>query len=376
MPLPLTPDFHYLFESLPGLYMILKNDSTIVAATNSYLKATLTQREEIMGKNVFEVFPENPDDLAANSANSLRASLTKVLEEKKPHAMPTLKYDIKGQDGSYEVRHWQVVNTPLFNENKEVGWIINQVEDVTNIVKSKQEELKQKQLIQESKKMNIQLRQLSEHLQNMQEDERANIARMIQNDLGQQMKEMKMNISWLARKLNGQDDSFRQKMEDLLPMLDKSIEITRKIATELRPGLLDNMGLLAAIEWYLKEFEKKTGIFTTYISTITEPFLPGLVKTSLFRIVQESLTNVSSHAMARSVVVNVELEGIELVLTIQDNGIGFNKNETAGKKALGILGMKERAAVMGATYDIDSTPGNGSKVVVKVTTDWEEQPLD
>lgn len=364
---PLTPDFQLLFESLPGFYLILQpEDFIIVAVSDAYLRATMTQREAILGKPLFEVFPDNPDDVSADGVSNLRASLLKVLEKERPNAMPIQKYDIRRPDGSFEERHWKPVNTPVLNKDKKVYLIIHQVEDVTDMVRIKQEELRQKQLAKEGEEISIQLRELTGHQQNLQEDERANIARMIQNELGQQMKEMKMNVSWLSRNLeeNGYEGGLRKKIEELVPTLDKSIETIRRIATELRPSLLDNMGLLAVIEWYLKEFEKRTGIFTTFIGTIPEPLLPSIVKTSLFRIVQESLTNVGNHSMARSVVVTLDQKEAELILSIQDNGIGFNIHEMSGKKALGILGMKERAAMMGASYTIDSKPGSGSTVTI------------
>ncbi len=125
-------DFHKLFEALPGLYLILAPDLTIVAATDAYLAATLTVREETIGKNVFEVFPDNPDDPgAAKGSSSLRASLNSVLEAKQPHTMGVLKYDIRGADGIFEERYWMPVNSPYFNDNNELLYIINQVEDVT-----------------------------------------------------------------------------------------------------------------------------------------------------------------------------------------------------------------------------------------------------
>jgi PAS domain S-box-containing protein len=194
------PDFKKIFESAPGLYLILLPDLTIVAVSNSYANATMTKREEILGKGLFEVFPDNPDDVGATGVSNLRASLNIVKKEKKAHTMAIQKYDIRRPDGTFEERHWSPLNTAVLDENNEVIYIIHRVEDVTEMVKIKELEKQQKQKIKESTELIEQMRQLSEHLQNIREEERANIAREIHDELGQQMTAMKMDISWLLKK--------------------------------------------------------------------------------------------------------------------------------------------------------------------------------
>ena len=207
---------------------------------------------------------------------------------------------------------------------------------------------------------------LSEHLQNVKEEERTQIAREIHDELGQQLTVMKMDISWLAEKLGNQDNAVVQRMTDLNAMLDTTVSTVRRIAYELRPSILDDMGLAAAIEWQLSEFKKKSGVKTEFKHNQKELPLPENVKIGLFRIVQESLTNVSRYANAGKVMVSLQQNEKLLVLSIIDNGTGFDKETIAVKKTLGILGMKERTVMMGGNYEIDSTPGKGTTVSVTV----------
>ena len=138
----MTPDFQLLFESAPGLYLVLAPDLSIVAVSNAYLRATLTRRSDIMGRHLFEVFPDNPDDPAATGVSNLRASLERVLREKVADTMAVQKYDIRrpeSEGGGFEERFWSPVNTPVLDAGGQMRYIIHRVEDVTEFVRLKQE---------------------------------------------------------------------------------------------------------------------------------------------------------------------------------------------------------------------------------------------
>ncbi|MDB5284609.1 MAG: sensor histidine kinase [Bacteroidota bacterium] len=130
-------DFQSLFESAPGLYLILLPDLTIVAVSDAYLNATMTIRKEIIGRGIFDVFPDNPDDPNATGESNSGASLNSVLQFKKPHTMAIQKYDIRRPDGTFEERYWSPLNTPVLDEEKNVKYIIHCVVDVTQQEKSK-----------------------------------------------------------------------------------------------------------------------------------------------------------------------------------------------------------------------------------------------
>ena len=133
------PDFETLFESAPGLFLVLKRDFTIVAVSDAYLRATLTRREDILGRGIFEVFPDNPDDPHATGVRNLSASLNRVLKNGVADTMPVQKYDIRRPEeegGGFEERYWSPLNSPVFGRNKQLEYIIHRVEDVTEFVRS------------------------------------------------------------------------------------------------------------------------------------------------------------------------------------------------------------------------------------------------
>lgn len=213
---------------------------------------------------------------------------------------------------------------------------------------------------------NKQLRLLSGYMEKIREEERTHMAREIHDELGQQLTIMKMDIEWLADNAGKLNETTRKRSKELIEMMDKTITTVRQLAHELRPSMLDDMGLGAALEWHLSEFEKRSGVKTRLLKPEKEPDLPDAIKTGLFRIVQESLTNVGRYARAKNVTVLMQPEEKELVLTIKDDGIGFDKEKVAAKKTLGILGMQERTSIMEGTYEINSTPGKGTVVTVRV----------
>ena len=146
------PDFRALFESAPGLYLVLTPGLTIVAVSDAYLKATMTRREDIVGRGLFDVFPDNPDDPAATGVATLRASLERVLCERRPDAMAVQKYDIRrpeAEGGGFEERHWSPVNSPVFGPGGEIAYIIHRVEDVTEFVRLRQRGTEQQELARE-----------------------------------------------------------------------------------------------------------------------------------------------------------------------------------------------------------------------------------
>ncbi|MGH7682543.1 MAG: PAS domain-containing sensor histidine kinase, partial [Candidatus Eiseniibacteriota bacterium] len=149
-----APDFRILFESAPGLYLVLTPDFTIVAVSNAYLGATMTKREEILGRNLFEVFPDNPEDPNATGAANLRASLDRVVQHRRPDAMAVQKYDIRRPDsegGGFEERFWSPMNSPALRPDGSLAYIIHRVEDVTEFVRLKQRGTEQDRVTEELK---------------------------------------------------------------------------------------------------------------------------------------------------------------------------------------------------------------------------------
>jgi PAS domain S-box-containing protein len=209
------------------------------------------------------------------------------------------------------------------------------------------------------------IRELTEHLQNIREQERAHMAREIHDELGQLLTVLKMDVSWLKKRVTTTEPAIKEKFTELLEMLDTTVKTVRRIASELRPTLLDDLGLVAAMEWHLEEFEKRSGIAKEFNTSVTEVSIDDSMKIGLFRILQESLTNVARHSQAQKVNVGLEKNNGHIILKITDNGKGFDTSRTT-RKTLGLLGMKERTEMMGGEYQITSKPGEGTVVEIKV----------
>ena len=177
MDISVVPDFRKLFESVPALYLVLTRDLIVVAASDAYLRATMTDRQEIMGRHLFEVFPDNPEDPGATGVSNLLASLDRVLRFARPDAMAVQKYDVRRPDGSFEERYWSPLNTPLLNQFGEVEWIIHRVEDVTEFVRLQSEKAERDISAQEQHHIIGQLRAANEELARSQEALRQSDAR-------------------------------------------------------------------------------------------------------------------------------------------------------------------------------------------------------
>lgn len=219
------------------------------------------------------------------------------------------------------------------------------------------------------------IRELTGHIQNIREEERSHIAREIHDELGQQLTVLKMDVSWLNKKVGQGDTVVAGKLKSLAEMIDGTVKTVRRISSELRPSLLDDLGLVAAIDWHLKEFGRRSGIETLFNEPEYDLHIPEKFKTGLYRIFQEALTNVARHSGASSVKVILEEKDDNLVLCIEDNGKGFDMQKTKGRRTLGILGMKERSMMMGGFYEISSQPGQGTIITISVPvkTTFNEQ---
>jgi PAS domain S-box-containing protein len=210
------------------------------------------------------------------------------------------------------------------------------------------------------------VRRLASHLEKVREEERIAIAREIHDELGQQLTVLKMDISWLNKNLSFTEERQTIRMRELLETIDSTIKSVRRISSELRPSVLDDLGLIAAFEWQLRDFEKRSGIKTKLFSDINELDLDINAKTALFRILQESLTNVARHAQASEVITCLKKHDDNLLITIKDNGKGFVLSTIGNKKTLGILGIKERIAIIDGTYNIQSSLGEGTTIEIQV----------
>lgn len=211
-----------------------------------------------------------------------------------------------------------------------------------------------------------QLQALAANLELAREEERMRIARELHDQLGQALTAMKFDLAWLTDRLVQKDATLAQKSKTVTAQMDTMIKTVRRISTELRPGMLDDLGLAASIEWQARDFEKRTGIVCTVSIPVEDLSLARSQSVALFRIFQESLTNITRHANAQRIEVNLGATPESVTLQIHDNGRGIKAQEIAGLQSLGLLGMRERAKRLGGTFDIQGLPGNGTIVMVSI----------
>jgi len=210
------------------------------------------------------------------------------------------------------------------------------------------------------------LRALAVRLQATREEERTRIAREIHDELGQALTALKLDLRWIESRLPTTNTGPLKVGEvSLTQRIDQTMEIVRRIATELRPSVLDQLGLEAAIEWLVREASKRTGIeITLQADEFTR--LPDHIASHAFRIIQEALTNVTRHSRASKVDVTVRHTGNAILLGVEDNGVGFQPQSLSGIRSLGLVGMRERAMACGGTLMVRGEPGEGTAIVVAI----------
>jgi len=236
------------------------------------------------------------------------------------------------------------------------AYAVGMVEDITE----------RKRATEELHRSLDQLHALAARLQSVREEERTTVAREIHDELGQAMTAIRLDLAALRRELPPDGKGAALRIERLLKLADETIQSVRRIATELRPGVLDDLGLAAAVEWAAEEFQTRTGMECHVSLPDSEISLDPERATALFRIFQETLTNVARHAHATEVKVRLARSNGDLFLEVHDNGKGISEGELSESQSLGILGMRERALVLGGELTITGAPGKGTTVNVRI----------
>ncbi len=208
------------------------------------------------------------------------------------------------------------------------------------------------------------LQQFSNHLQNVLEEERKKISREIHDELGQALTGLKMDLRFIKKKLLPEQDSISQRIDTSMQLIDNTIATMRRISTDLRPGILDDLGLIPAVDWLVNNFQNRTGIEAELLVEPADLEAPKEMHISLYRIVQEALTNVMRHAQASQVKIKIQGRSDQIVIEVHDNGRGFDPLTLGRSKSLGLTGIRERAALIGANAEVIGSPGTGTVVIV------------
>jgi signal transduction histidine kinase len=246
---------------------------------------------------------------------------------------------------------------------------------VNRALREAQERTEHRRAAEQLRESHEQLRALSVYLQSVREEERTRIAREVHDELGQALTGCKLDVSWIASRLPREHKPLVEKAKALLIHIDATIQTVRRIASELRPGVLDHLGLVAALEWQANEFQTRTGIKCEVHTQLREAALDQNLSTTFFRIFQETLTNVIRHARATEVIVHLKQTDARFILEVNDNGRGISEPEIANPKSMGLLGMRERAVLLGGSFHIRPIPG-GKGTRVKVTIPLPRRPRD
>lgn len=304
--------------------------------------------DEIIGKNDIELLsPDHTAQMQAIDRQVLTTGETQTYE---------LAITNSGQ-----MRAFLFTKAPYRNHRGEIIGLVGVGHDIT-------EHQRAAENLENSR---AELRALSARLQSIREDERMRIAREIHDELGQVLTGLKIDVVSLAKKLSdinakAEFGQLMEKTQSIANLINSAILTVRKISTELRPGLLDALGLIAAIEWQAKEFEKRTGIKCRLKLPPDSVVLDQNRSIAIFRIFQEIMTNVARHSLATEVSINIEDREDYLHLEARDNGRGIRASEFSNPKSLGLLGMRERALLLGGEVSIRGVQGKGTTVLLRV----------
>jgi PAS domain S-box-containing protein len=209
------------------------------------------------------------------------------------------------------------------------------------------------------------LRDLTARLQLVREEERTDIAREVHDELGQALTGLKIDLAWLKPRLADRP-ALAERVQSIIVRIDGAMDTVRRIATDLRPSVLDDLGLVAAVEWQTQEFERSTGITAQLEVQATYPELDDICATTAFRILQETLTNVARHAHATRVKIALQVSAEELTLEVRDNGRGISKSDLLSSTSLGLIGSRERAIACGGKLVIRGIRDQGTVALLRI----------
>ena len=305
--------------------------------------------EEALGKHISFVYPvEDREFLEREVIGAVKAKGTHQVE-------------VRRRTKSGEVRFAQLSLTLLRDDTNAPIGIIGYSMDITDRKRVKEALMNSRN----------QLEALAVRLELVREEERTRIALEVHDVLGQALTALKLDVSWVSKRITestepAQFAALLARLASALDLLDSTIQSVRDIATTLRPGVLDQLGLGAAVEWQAREFHNRTGISCETTIWPDRIVVGPEQSTALFRILQEILTNVARHAKATNVYIRLEQSGEHVSLQVRDNGRGITDVEQSAPKAFGLLGMRLRVQQQGGVFDIQGTSGTGTMVTVKI----------
>ncbi|HJW04309.1 MAG TPA: PAS domain S-box protein [Azospira sp.] len=313
---------------------------------------------ELIGKSIHEAIHRTSPDGPALPLEQCCSH--QALQDGKPHRNDDDLFLCK--DGT--VVPVSYVGTPLIEDGKIVG-AVAAIQDMTAQKLARQE-------LQEARQRS---QTLSAHLQSVREDERTHIARELHDQLGQMLTALKIDVTWLQERVSKAETACQDKIAGMRRLIDDTLQWVRRMSAELRPIMLDDLGLTAALEWLLEEFSRRHGVPARLEASGQDDGLSKECSTAAFRIVQECLTNIARHARAQQVSVNLDIAGERLTILVEDDGVGFDPEARRQYKHFGLIGIRERAEMLGGKCQLVSAPDAGTSVRVDLPLTPPPNPL-
>jgi PAS domain S-box-containing protein len=337
--------YRTIFESTGTAMLIIMEDGTLSLVNDEFEKLSGYSRQEIEGNMHWHAFvvPEDHERIGRYRDQRISGG----------DAPKNYEYRFMNRQGVIKDVYAMATTFPGTKR------VLISIQDIT-LNKQSAEELRYSQ---------EQLRNLLKHSQDVRERERTRVAREIHDELGQVLTGLKMDLSFLAKKLPQELPELRTKTNLMLRFVDMTIQSVKRITMDLRPGLLDHLGLVAAIEWQAEEFQKRTGIRYRISVTPEDINLNPEQSTAVFRIFQETLTNIAKYAHATEVRVSLVEKGATFEMTVSDNGIGITKEQMGNPKSFGLMGIQERAYFSGGNARIFGQKGKGTTVKLTIPLD-------
>jgi len=332
--------FRSIVEATGSALIILSPDHLILEFNPEAERIYGKKRADVLGRDYFELF------LPREYWSVVDADIDKTL---KGRSVPDIEVPVHAGDGGDRVLLMRLGRLTGVD-----GRLVGIVATGHDITERREAEEAQR------------VRQLAAHLQSAREGERKHAAREIHDELGQVLTGLKFEFSHLSRKLVGVEPEVREKISSLERLIDSTIGSVRRIAAELRPHILDQLGLLEAVRWQAREFEKRTGIACSLELTDDEIDWSQDRATAVFRIFQESLTNVARHSGAARVDVSIDRNDAQIVLEVRDDGRGIRDDELADAQSFGLMGMRERARMFGGVLTVKGVTDGGTTVRVMI----------
>jgi PAS domain S-box-containing protein len=332
-----------LLDNIPDMAWLKDRDCRYLAVNSAYLEILGMPEHAVLGKTPDEIWPPEISEVYLRTDRAvLKSGRRRRYEEMRP-------------DPSGTLRCFETIKSPIRDK---AGRIIGTVGISRDISERKAAE-------SEVIKSRAQLRELSNYLQSVREAERARISRELHDELGQTLTALKMELGWLKDRLPAEPATLRTRVDRLVQIVDHSVTDLQRIASDLRPMILDELGLVSAIQWLTQSFSERSPLAIELSFERTDAVYSKDVSTAAFRIVQEALTNIVRHSGAASARIVARHSGNELQLDISDDGCGMDVARSRGEH-LGLIGMSERAHMLGGSMRIDSTPGCGTRISVRL----------